>query len=67
MDENRFVISPEERVLRVLDRLTSDVYPYEVRCRLARFAIERHGGDDTLTHRRRVTRALRWLREQGHL
>lgn len=65
MDSNRFVLSPLERVHRVLDRECSDVYPHEVRGRLA-FCALRHVARAETSHRR-VKLALKWLRERGHM
>ena len=45
-------------VLAVLDRECSDVYPVDLRIRLAECA---------LRHARTVKRALKWLRETGHI
>lgn len=60
----RFQASAVWRVTKVLDRLVSDVYPVEVRWRLAEFVVLRVGGG---SERRRAKRALTLLRELGHL
>ena len=52
-------------VVRLLDRETADVYPHDVRERLAECAI-RHAGLANTDHRT-FKRAVKWLRDNGHL
>lgn len=59
------ILSPVERVLRVLDKEAGDVYPHEARWRLAECAVRHVPGRKT--HARQVRAAIRWLRENGHL
>lgn len=54
----------KERVLRVLDEKLGDVYPYEVRQRLAIYAVGRGAG---LTRKALTRSALVWLCDAGHL
>ena len=63
--EMRHVLDPIERVMRVLDREVSDIYPHAIRAGLAECAV-RHAGK-CRTHARTVKRAVKWLRENGHI
>ena len=62
----QFAIPPVEAVLRVLDKKVSDIYPHAMRWRLAECAV-RHAEVETKTRHRLVKRAIRWLRDNGHL
>ena len=58
-------LSAHEQVLRVLDSKVSDIYSHTIRSGLAECAL-RHV-DKTQRQAVRVKRAVKWLRDMGHL